>query len=68
MTMKKAKKSSIDRLLLVASILNQFWRLVASLKALVLPLPLHMDGRTSACGITSENASKVDLLVIVIKL
>jgi hypothetical protein len=42
--MKKADKSSIDRLLLAASILNQFQHLVASLKALVLPLQLHMNG------------------------
>ena len=33
-------------MLLVASILNGFWRLVTLLKALVLPLPLHVDGGT----------------------
>jgi hypothetical protein len=41
--MKKAEKVAMYRLLLAASILDQFQRLVASLKALVLPLPLHMD-------------------------
>jgi hypothetical protein len=35
MTMKKAEKSSIDRLLLAATILDQFWSLVALLKTLV---------------------------------
>jgi hypothetical protein len=32
--MKKAEKSSIDQLLLVASILDQFWRLVAFAESL----------------------------------
>ena len=40
------QKSSYGWLLLSAAILARFWCLVALLKALVLPLLLHMDGGT----------------------
>ena len=56
------------KILLSAAILARFCCLVALLKALVLPLLLHMDGGTIGGFMAIETASEVGSLVIIIKL
>jgi len=64
---EKSKKNSIDRLLLAASILDRFQRLVASLKALILAASITYGRRDDRrVGSHPKTPAKliVDLLVI----